>query len=531
MARAKQIWMAFRTPILLGFGLALFVKSDALFRNLILLQRSHNPFHAFFCSAPFQHDCFMFLPISFFWVTNTVRLFIYLIFLFVFLEASGLFLSHQGRPRWSRWTVGLTFVLAAVPWFVLLRIEGPLVRLLPLFAVYTAMVWLFIVVNSGWKTVEGFFARHRWTTGLMEWTFPVSDLFLFKLHRQRMGPGAGWLRRVSVAFVLVILIALLRGEWSLLQGSIRAERLPVEVYDPYAVLVDQEGFWYSDTVATTAGLWRYDEGKGKAMPFLRAQELRSFSLQDGFFYLHDLFMGGLLKVDAKTRQVIWRVPLPAGRGPYELKASQGLIFSIGRGGYLAVVESNGHKRFERTLPFAAWYPQVLGQDRVALVSPNSPVVRIIRSNPAEDEVIPLPLSGRIVRPESTSAENAIPLITGTEYVGESKILYVATLWGEIFRYDLALRQWLTSFHVCPGILLLASDSKRGLLFVHNSVRGTVEAIELESGSNRATVIAHGFGNRLTVVPEIHVAIVSSHGAAATSLPKRGGLYRFDYSNF
>jgi hypothetical protein len=105
---------------------------------------------------------------------------------------------------------------------------------------------------------------------------------------------------------------------------------------------------------------------------------------------------------------------------------------------------------------------------------------------------------------------------------------VATLWGEIFRYDWSTRQWLPSFRLEPGLRDLAVDAHQGLLFAYNAARGYVEIVDVDSGHHVAYVRATVFGNRLSVDPATRVVFLGAHGPGVTSIPKVGGVYRFAY---
>ena len=526
----RQLFSVFRTPLILFSGLVLLVTSDTLVPNLILVQSYYSKIHPFFCAAPLSPDCFLYTPTSVLYVPNSVRFLIYLVVLFLLLEVKCVLLPRKRDIQWDGVTALVGFGLAAAPWLVLLNIEGPCVRLFPLLAAYTVVLWLFIVLNVELYVVEKYFVSNRWAVRLMEWTFPVSDLMFFKFHRQRIGPGGGLLRFVPVLSYVAIIAVVLWMEAGILADSIRADKMPVPVQDPYFVVYDNGGFWYSDTSSGQAGIWRYDARSGVAHPYIRVQDLHKFHLEDKFFYFYDGYENEALKVDAETRRVVWRVPVPHGFGMSELVLRHGLIFVIGKGGYITVIDTEGHVRAERVFPLKTWYPQVLPDGRIAFVSPERPYdVRIISANLADDEIVPLPLANGIIKFKSADiGDREITVVTGTEYAGVLQTLYIATLWGEVFRYDMNVRRWLPSYRTAPGIRSIAVDSRNGLLFVYNHARGYVDVIELESGKHLKYVLANVFGRFINLDPDAMVAILTPRGPGATSVPRPGGLYHFNY---
>lgn len=424
-------------------------------------------------------------PVSLFWVRNAAWFLATFLLIFILLKAGFFLLSGRDNSGWTRRRglfAGFLIGLSLIP---LSRIPGAVFRLLPFYAAYG--------LGVGW--------------------FVFSQLDPLRSARKR-----GFLERLGIGSVVAVLLLLLGWDLILLRQGIPSQRLPIAVYDPHQILVDEGGFWFSDTVGTTAGLWRYDAQTGKARPFLRAQGVTSFCFYGGFFYLHDAFGSELIKVDAKTGQLLFRHRMPAERGPFSVKEIQGRIFCIGQGGYFALYDTDGLKKVERLFPFEVRYPQPLPDGRLLLVAADHPPhLRIVGADPSQDEEIPLPsASGRSVM--------------AMEVVARTGQLVVACRGGEILRYDLRARRWLSSYKASPGIRAIAADAQNGFLFVYNDIRGTVEVMELASGRRKAMAIASGFGNRLTVIPEVGAAILSTHGPFSLSVPKPGGLYRFDYSS-
>lgn len=463
------------------------------FRWLVYFQSEWNGFHRFFCAPPVGHECFFYLPTSLLSISNMARLFGYGFFLWI-----GLGLALATRDRWSRWisnrsVSAITLGLALLPWFVFLKIEGLRIRLAPVLLVCAGLLWFLLLATLR---------------------------------------GQGRFRFVPWVLVLALLGLGMVKQEGLLRNAQPLERMPVSVLNPQEVLRSKEGWWYADTLATTAGLWRYDPASGRQTPWFRAYPLMSFRQKDGFLFLCDEFEGRLLKVEALTRKKIWAAPIPPGLGPYRLEVTDDSIVALGEAGYAAVFDLEGRKRAERLFGFPLPHPQWLGQGRVASVAKDRLFLRISRIDPPSDEEIPFPLPPRWISLRFRGSDrDRIPLVTDTAYAPSLRVLVLSALWGEIFRYDSAQGRWLPTFRVGAGVHRVSVDDSHGLLFTYNHARGAIGIYDLNSGKRSGWVIAPVFGERLSLSPSTQEAILSVHGPTSVSVPKPGGLYRFSYQPF
>jgi len=518
-------------------------RSESFMRTLIIVTSHDNPFHRFFCAplhaffrlTPPQHDCFLFLPISLWSIEHQTWLAGYFMVLILGLSVWGL--RRGDRPVRLSWNVWLlTLVIAAWPWLIVL--DGPRARLLPVLAVLTVVVWLFIVLNLNVATV----ARRREVTRLAEWTFPISDLVWFAFHQRRMGPKAGWLRFVPILSVLIALSAITISQRGTLAvsahptssarggltpwGGVQLMPLAVRVFDPHQASCDEDGCWFAETVTDVAGLWRYDARSRHATPMVRVRDLRSFVVSGKWLYLYDGFEREVLKIDPETRRPVWRVRVH-GNEAVELVGREEFIVAVASNGAVTGIDQDGRVHFERTLPWHAWYPQAVGEHRVALVSPDTLEVRIVGAEPSGDIVMPLPIPAERARWRSTPSAD-IPVIVGTTYAERPETLYVATSWGEILRYEFAAHQWRPSFRQPPGIGLIAADGRHQVLFVYHRVGGYLDLLDAASGQRLTRTTASVFGNALSVSPKLQRVILSARGPGGTSLPEPGGLYALEY---
>jgi hypothetical protein len=477
MSRSRQSTSALRTPLLLLFGLVFLTAKGAL------IQLS--------------------LP-------NGVRLLAYLLGLFIILEMRGALWPPNKNRRQDLLALLAALLLAAVPWFVLLDTRAllPLVSLLPLYAAYTTVLWIFIAANAELAVCTRLSRGRPWMHRLREWTFPLSDLLFFKAHRQDLGPGSGLLRFVPALSYMGIIAFGLTAQIILLTG-----KLPVLVYNPGRVVFGNQELWYSETISIYAGLWRYDTETGQAKPYTRAQDLRRFRLQDGALYFYDRFENTLFKMDSKTQRVDWSFPIPHESGEFDVLCRNGLTFAVGTSGRLVVLDPAGRPRAEKILPYKPSCPQMLEGGRIALIAASEMSVRILGSDLAQEAAFPLP---------------RISAVTATAYDDRLQTLYVATLRGEVFRRDMKTNRWLPPHRLAPGIQSMAVDSLNGLLFAYHRARGYVDVRDLKSGQHLQCVLVNVFGNSIDIDPKNQVAVVSARGPGSVSAPQPGGLYRFDY---
>ena len=524
--RRKLYLSVLRTPLLLILGGAWLTQSESAPSLWSLGQNLAYPFHRYFCAPPFQHNCFLFLPATLLTVPNTFRFLGTLLTLLLLLEARPALFSawKRGAPG-EGFLTGGSLCLAVVPWF-LLDIQGPTVRLLPLLALYSLILWLFLLANLELPSFRKYGREHPWTSRLAEWTFPVSDLFLYKFHQSRLKARAGWLRFVPVLFYAALLGSLLARELTVYQQSPRAVRIPALTYNPQDTEFDGEEIWYSETVGAHAGLWRYDPTTRKAMPWLRAQDSRTFCMGQGFVYLYDGFEGVVQKAGKENRQIQWATPVPREQGPFELVLHDERLFVLGAQGYLVVLGKDGQKSKERFFPVPIRHLTPLGAGQIAFVSKSPLAVYIANDRLQVQRMCLLPSAGIS---SFGPAPEGIPFLAGTEYDPRLHTLLIGTLWGEILRYDLEHKQWLPSWRTSPGLGSTAADEANRLLFAYNRARGTVDILDMDSGRRLQRILASVFGNALRAFPAQHSAVLSVRGPDSLSAPRPGGLYRLDYA--
>lgn len=511
--RIRYLFNAFRTPVILILGLLFILTSKTLASNLILVGSG---WRKLFCTALLSVDC---SSASVLYLSNSVIILVYGVMVLTVIGIRHLLLPANKDLKSDFVTCLVAFGLAAAPWFLLLNIWGRCQLLLPLLLAYAVVVWAFIVVNADLYVFDKYITHRRWACRLAEWIFPVSDVVFFKFHLKRMGPGSGVLRFVPVLVYVGIIITVLGMEVNVLRDSIKVEKLGIPGDQQY-VLFDPDGFWYSDKAGARSGLWRYNKGTGKERPHIRVQDLGNFYLENGFFYFYDGYEKKLLKVHAETRRTAWSLPVPRRFGPFRLAMKNGLIFVVGKGGYIALIDANGFVMAERLMSIKTWYPEVLPDGRITFVSPGRAELRITSSNLLSDEVIPLPLDRGIFKFNGRpAADYEATIITSTAYLEQPRTVYVATVWGEIFRYGLDGRRWLSSHRISPGICSIAVDSLNGLLFAYNCARGYIDVLDLESGKHLKYILVNVFANSLHLNPNRWVGVLTTRGQ---------GMYRFDY---
>ncbi len=524
MSNARRFWNAFRLPVLLALGQAAFDQHPDWWQRLIIWQSRVNPFHDFFCARPSTHDCFFFLPTTLLEASNTASLLTYLFAVTVVLLAAEWLLPRRRTPRHDRLVMIAAALLAAAPW-TLLDLQGPNVRLLPVIGALALLLWAFLALNSGLPAVERL-AEHPAACRLLEWTFPVSDWFAFKLHQRRCGASAGWLRYVPVGSCLAALGLAVGLQQAALWKSAPMARLPASPVHPAALVPDGTRIWYADLGRYDAGVWRYDEGAAEAVSSVRAAEAASFALQNGYLYLYDGFHSEVIKAHPDTQEIAWRVPVPRKFGPVEVAASGGRIFAVARGGYVAVLDEEGHRLAERIIADALWNPVPLSDGSIAVVSPFRATVRLLTPS-LEERVLPLPVSPKVRELLEQDGAGKFPLVTGPAVTEPMKTLWIAALWGEIYRYDLQQGSWLPPFPSRPGSRAIAMDSAGNRLFVYSHARGLMDVIDTASGRRLASARGPVFGSRLAFDAGRRAVLLSAYGPGYTSIPKFGGVYRYE----
>lgn len=513
----RVLFSAFRTPLILLSGLLLFIFSETLIPNIVLVINSYrSPDHLAGLAIIWHADSLLYIP-------NVVIFLACLVGSFALLEAKRVLLPRNKNAGWDLVTVLVSLGVALAPLLLLTDARGGQCSLLLARGVQVMPLWLVMVFNANLYVFDKYLASKKWCARLLDWTFPVSDIVFYMFHRQRLGAAAGAVRFLpSLSYVAILALAL-GVEARILFGAIRAERMDVPVDGfTYWVEYSNGGFWFSNMKQEDprSGIWYYDERARVAYSYIRILDPQRFLLDDGFFYFFDRFYWEVLKVEAKTRQVIWRVPIKRGFGSFELAVRDNLIFAVGEAGLIVAIGKNGKVYAERQFPFRTWSPQALSDGRIAFLS-GSPRVRIWDSRLTAGETIDLPLPDGAIKFNAASGrtDDYMIVTTWTAYVDHLNTLYVATFWGEIFRYDVNRHRWLPSLKTRPGLRSFAVDSQNGLLFAANYYKGYIDVIDLESGKHVKYIIAGPHGRFINLDADKMRGILNTGG---------WGMYRFDY---
>lgn len=513
----RVLFSAFRTPLTLLSGLLFFFFSETLIPSLVLVVNSYrSPDYLTGLAMIWHADYLLYIP-------NVVIFLACLVGSFALLEAKGILLPRNKSAGWDLVTVLVSLGVALAPLPLLTDARGGQCSLLLARGVQVMFLWLVMVFNANLYVFDKYVASKKWCARLLDWTFPVSDIVFYMFHRQRLGAAAGAVRFLPSLSYVAILVLALGVEARILSGAIRAEKMEVPADGfTYWVEYSNGGFWFSNTEQgdPKSGIWYYDERSRVAYPYIRILDPQRFLLVDGFFYFFDRFYWEVLKVEARTRQVIWRVPIKVGFGSFELAVRDNLIFAVGEAGLIVVMDKNGKVYAERRFPFRTWSPQVLSDGRIAFLS-GSRRVRIWDSRLTAGRNIDLPLPDGSIRFNVASgrADDYMIVTTWTAYVDRLNTLYVATLWGEIFRYDVNHHRWLPSLETRPGLRSFAVDSRNGLLFAANYYQGYIEVIDLVSGKHVQYIIAGPHGRFINLDTDKMRGILNTGG---------WGMYQFDY---
>jgi hypothetical protein len=110
--------------------------------------------------------------------------------------------------------------------------------------------------------------------------------------------------------------------------------------------------------------------------------------------------------------------------------------------------------------------------------------------------------------------------TWSEYLARENELYVATLWGEVFRYDVAKSEWRAgSVKGRWGVRAIAVDSQSNLLFLANYFGGFIEVHDLKTKKLLEYIVAGNLSRNVNL---------DSNGQRGILTTKNAGMYRFDY---
>lgn len=509
-------WLtAVRTPLLVWSVVGLFAMNKTIIANLLLLINHFSPGTTGFNILLARPEYLCYLP-------NAVTCLVYVLGCLLLLEVKQRVFPRNRSGRMDLVTALIGLLVAASSLAFMTDIKEGCLQLF-MSGMHVMSLWTFLMLNSGLFVLERL-AQHPWTARMLNWTFPVSDLLCYQYHRQRLGSSAGWIRFIpTISFALIVGLALA------LEGSILWRAIPAQQIDePISMTTwaqyDKDGLWFStdNWFDPLTGIWYYDERSRTAAPFIRVGDVRRFYLEAGYFYYHDRYDDCIYKVDEKSRQVVWKVPVKPGFGTFEVTLTNDLIFAVAEGGYILALDREGRVHAEREVaPIKAWAPQAIWGDRVAFVSGDQRV-RIWNNSLTESETIPLPVAKGVLQIDRVHGEGGIGTVTNwTDYDPDSGILYLQVFWGEIFRYDAKHRRWLPSFKAHPGLRSIAADGRNGLFFAGNYLQGYIEVMDLDSGAHLGYILANSLGRFINIDPAGTRGVLTTHGY---------GLYQFEYGD-
>ena len=515
---------AFRTPLLLLMGLALANLSDTFIPNLVSLFN-------YFSSPQSVNNFARWRADKLLYISNVVIFLGCLVGAFALLEVKRFLVPRNKSVGGDIITVLFCFGFALVAPMLSISVGGGLGGSLRAAGLQAALIWVFMIFNSNLYVFDRYLASKRWGMRLLDWTFPVTDIGFYMFHRERLGTNLGWVRLVpSFTYVLVLLLGL-GVEGHILWEAIPAEKmnirrsdgLPVPIMETNWVEWSDGGFWFSNSnwADKASGLWYYDDASSKGYSYIQILDLKKFPLDDGFFYFYDRVPSEVVKVNAQTWQINWRVPIRSGFGTVELAPRNSLIFAAGENGFITVINKDGQVLAERTFPHKTEDIQALIDERLAFLNGDTNV-RILKADLSDSEILPLPLPEGVLKLEDSSGGSRLMrLATWTQLDERSNTLYVATFWGQIFRYDYSRRQWLQSLKARPGVRSFSVDSQNGLVFVANYYGGYIEVLELKSGKVVKYILAGSLSRYINLNPSKKIGILNTKG---------WGMYRFDYSD-
>jgi len=531
--RTKALFGALRMPIFLLVGCILLIFSETLIPNLIGL-------YSYYTSSDSAEHYFEWRADKLLYISNVVILLGCLLGSFALLEVKHLLVPRNKNLFWDLITILVWLAFALTAPLLSSKLGGGLGSLRTA-EVQVSIIWLFMVLNSNLYLFDRLLHK-LWCSRLFDWTFPVSDIVFYMFHRERIGGSLGPVKFVpTMTYVLALLLCFAMGIQVLWQ-PIRAERMiisradgtPIRFVETNQVKWSDGGFWFSsdgryltsnsnsNSVDIATGLWFYDESTGRGDRHFPASDLRTFCLDEGFIYFYDRSSSEILKVDAQTKQVIWRVSIRRGFGTFDVALHDGRLFAAGESGYITALDKNsGRVLAERIFPHKTEELRAPVDGRVAFIIGDTNI-RLLNSDLTDSETIPLPLPNGVFRFDALRDRSRLMRVaTWIDYVEDSNTLYVATFWGEVFRYDFNLREWLPSFKAKPGIRSCAVDSQNSLLFTANYFGGFIEIFDLQSRHRLKYVLAGSLGRYISLNSEKKTGILNTKG---------WGMYRFDYSD-
>jgi hypothetical protein len=514
-SRPYALWLALRTPFLVAVLSGLVLTNEALVPNLVLLFNYY--------SSPETPNAFQRWGVDkLLHVSNVVPLAANMLAIVMLLEIKRFLRSHSNSIREDLLTalIGLLLV-SLVPLIFVFHNSKTLAM------AQAVLGWLFFILNAQLYSLTNLFARHNWLNRVLDWTFPVSDLAFYMYQRGRIGAAGIW-RLLPSLTVFSLLAFVVISEGRILALGTQAHRLAISWQGPpvdytYYLEYDRNGFWFvnSNWKDATSGLWYYDENVREGHPYIHVFDLNNFRLVDGHFYYYDRLSGQVFKVNAATRDVVWKSTMPRGFGTFEIAVNSDLIVAAGENGYIAALNPSGSLVAERRFPHKTENIAILPGNRIVFLAGDLRV-RILNSDLSDSETLQLPVRRGVLTFEDALARHRLMrATTWTQYDERSHKLYIATLWGDIFSYDVQVRAWGPTIRTGPGIRSFAVDSKNDLIFAANYYAGYIDVIDLRSQRTRKYIIAQGVGRHINLKPAEKSGFLHTRGR---------GMYQFDYSD-
>src|SRR4030095_6746550 len=103
---------------------------------------------------------------------------------------------------------------------------------------------------------------------------------------------------------------------------------------------------------------------------------------------YDRLSGQILKVNAATRDVVWKSTMPRGFGTFEIAVNSDLIVAAGENGYIAALNPSGSLVAERRFPHKTENIAILPGNRIIFLAGDLRV-RILNSDLSDSETLEL----------------------------------------------------------------------------------------------------------------------------------------------
>ncbi len=508
----SALFRALRTPLLLWGILGGFLANPIWIPNLTLLAN-------YKVKDTVAFDVLQLMPAYFLYLPNAVVGLTVLLGIWLLLQLKAWWLPRNPSLRWDLWTAAVGFgICFSIPFWMANAREGFLQILLA--GLVVLFFWSFWLLNAGLMLTGRLLQRFPWVNLLLEGTFPFSDLFFFRLLQDRIKAGR-WLRSLPSFSAIFLLALALAFEVRVLWDSIPAQRIPVPVFTASYAQHDEKGFWFSNDNwwDPMSGIWYYDERSQTGFPYIRAGDVRRFHFDGKDFVFYDRADHSMVRMEGSTRRTLWRVPVNNPRGTLEVVPGPGWYLTEGEEGQISLFDDQGRLLAEREFPVRTWEPCVLNDGRIAFVSGDL-VLRIWDADLARGEEIPLPVGEGISGFSYEQGHGHLrAVVQWMDYGRLRDVLYVQTLWGEIYRYDVKQRRWLTPLKTHPGLRAVAVDEANGLIFAANYFQGYIDLIDLDSGKHVAYILANSLSRFINLDPTTQRGVMNTHGY---------GVWRFDY---